>query len=79
MEGDLARRIEALLPLIAHLQIAGTPERVEPDVGEIHYPYIFDRLDALGYRGWVGCEYAPRANTEDGLGWYARYRRVAMD
>jgi hydroxypyruvate isomerase len=26
-------------------------------------------LDALGYGGWVGCEYRPRARTEDGLSW----------
>ena len=28
-------------------------------------------LDAIGYRGWVGCEYKPRTTTVDGLGWHA--------
>jgi 2-dehydrotetronate isomerase len=73
MAGDLARSFERHLPLIAHVQIAGVPERHEPDVGELHYPYLFDLLDRLGYPGWVGCEYFPAARTEDGLGWALRY------
>ena len=73
MAGDLARSFERHLPIIAHVQIAGVPERHEPDVGEIHYPYLFDVLDRLGYAGWVGCEYFPAGRTEDGLGWALRY------
>ena len=73
MAGDLARSFERHLPLIAHVQIAGVPERHEPDVGEIHYPYLFDLLDRLDYPGWVGCEYFPAGRTEDGLGWALRY------
>ncbi len=75
MEGDLARHIEAFADITAHVQIAGVPERHEPDVGEIHYPYLFEVLDRVGYTGWVGCEYRPRARTEDGLRWFEPYRR----
>jgi hydroxypyruvate isomerase len=75
MEGDLARHIEAFADITAHVQIAGVPERHEPDVGEVNYPYLFEVLDRVGYRGWVGCEYRPRGRTEDGLGWFAPYRR----
>ncbi|HJU16205.1 MAG TPA: 2-oxo-tetronate isomerase [Stellaceae bacterium] len=73
MEGDLARRIEALAGRYAHVQIAGNPGRYEPDIGEIHYPFLFDLFDRLGYDGWIGCEYRPRGATAAGLGWAAAY------
>ncbi|MEM9059606.1 MAG: 2-oxo-tetronate isomerase [Pseudomonadota bacterium] len=69
MEGDLTRRLERLLGDIGHIQIAGVPERHEPDSGEINYPHLFAQMDALGYDGWVGCEYRPRGQTEVGLDW----------
>jgi hydroxypyruvate isomerase len=74
MEGELAATIERLLPRIGHIQIAGNPGRHEPSVGEINFRYLVDRLDALGYEGWVGAEYHPRGRTEDGLGWFTSYR-----
>jgi len=69
MGGDLIRRFEQHLPLIAHVQIAAVPSRHEPDEGEVNYQEIFRAIDALGYRGWVAAEYHPRARTEAGLGW----------
>ena len=54
MEGDLAATIERLLPRIGHIQIAGNPGRHEPSVGEINFRFLIERLDALGYEGWVG-------------------------
>jgi hydroxypyruvate isomerase len=73
MTGDLAKSFERHLPVIGHVQIAGVPERHEPDVGEVHYPYLFDLIDRLGYAGWVGCEYFPAGGAEEGLGWAYRY------
>ena len=73
MEGDLAHRVRALAGHYPHVQIAGNPGRHEPDVGEIHYPYLFDLFDALGYSGWIGCEYRPKGETRTGLGWAKRY------
>ena len=73
MTGDLARSFERHLPMIGHVQVAGVPERHEPDVGEINYPYLFDLMDRLGYAGWVGCEYFPAGSAEEGLGWAYRY------
>ena len=58
---------------IGHLQCAAVPSRHEPDEGEINYPAVFEAVDRLGYRGWIGAEYRPRARTEDGLGWAAKY------
>ena len=79
-EGDLAMKLRQYLPSgrVAHLQIAGVPERHEPDVGEVHYPYLFQLLDELGYDGWIGCEYKPARGaaphaTSDGLGWLQRW------
>jgi hydroxypyruvate isomerase len=74
MEGDLAMHIRDFADITGHVQIAGVPERHEPDVGEINYPYLFEALDRSGYKGWVGCEYRPRGRTEDGLGWFAPWR-----
>src|SRR5262249_37329434 len=73
MEGDLAHRIRGLAGHYPHVQIAGNPGRHEPDVGEIHYPYLFDLFDELGYSGWIGCEYRPKGATLAGLGWARKY------
>jgi len=73
MEGELANTLEANLPHIAHLQLADTPGRHEPGTGEINYRFLFGFLDAIGYDGWIGCEYKPRAGTVEGLAWRAAH------
>ena len=75
MAGDLARTLERHLPAIGHIQVADNPGRHEPGSGEINYPYLFRRLDELGYAGWVGCEYKPATTTGAGLGWFEPWRR----
>ena len=74
MEGDLAVHLKEFAGVTKHIQIAGVPERHEPDVGEVNYPYLFSLMDELGYAGWVGCEYTPKGKTEDGLGWFEAYK-----
>jgi 2-dehydrotetronate isomerase len=76
VEGDLAMSIRQYLPTgkVGHIQVAGVPERHEPDVGEINYSYLFKLLDSLDYQGWIGCEYRPSRGaaahaTSNGLGW----------
>lgn len=69
MEGDLARTIEANLDRIGHIQIADNPGRNEPGTGEINFPFLYRHLDAIGYAGWVGCEYKPARETREGLSW----------
>lgn len=69
VEGDLSAKLRQWLPQIGHIQVAGVPGRNEPDTGEINYRHLFALLDELGYPGWVGCEYRPRAGTSAGLGW----------
>lgn len=73
MEGDLAPTIEANLPKIAHMQLADNPGRHEPGTGEINYGFLFGFIDGLGYDGWIGCEYKPKAGTSEGLGWLKPY------
>jgi len=75
-EGDVAMKLRQYLPggKVGHIQIAGVPQRHEPDIGELNYPYLFSVLDELGYSGWVGCEYRPArgmqsGGTSAGLGW----------
>jgi hydroxypyruvate isomerase len=76
VEGDVAMKLKQYLPTgrVGHIQIAGVPERHEPDVGELNHAYLFKVIDALGFDGWIGCEYRPaRGNTPGatsaGLGW----------
>ena len=75
VEGDLASKIRQYLPGVAHVQVAGVPGRNEPDTGEVNYPYLFGLLDELGYAGWIGCEYRPRAGTSEGLAWASPWLR----
>lgn len=68
--GAIAATLKAHIGMVGHVQIAGVPGRHEPDAEqEINTRYLFGLLDQLGYAGWVGCEYRPRAGTIPGLGW----------
>ncbi len=73
MQGDLVPTYERLKQRIGHIQVADNPGRNEPGTGEINYPFVFAALDRLGYDGWVGCEYKPKAGTSTGLGWMKPY------
>ena len=73
MQGDLIPTFARLKDRIAHVQIADNPGRSEPGTGEINYGFILAELDRLGYDGWVGCEYRPKAGTSEGLGWMKPY------
>ncbi len=72
-QGDVTRRLEALMPVIDHMQLADVPGRHEPGTGEIGWEFLFRRIDELGYAGWIGCEYNPKGDTVAGLAWRRRY------
>ena len=72
IEGDLSRRLAALLPLIGHIQIASVPDRSTPDHGELDYGYVLARIADLGWSGPIGAEYISGPGEPD-LGWMARY------
>ncbi len=73
MEGDLVRTVEANLKQIGHIQFADTPGRHEPGTGEINYAYVFEAMDRVGWKGFLGAEYHPRTATDDSLGWLRPY------
>jgi hydroxypyruvate isomerase len=75
VEGDLTTTLRRDLPTgrVGHLQIAGVPDRGEPDRGEINIRPLLDMVDELGFDGWIGCEYRPRAGTSEGLRWLSGY------
>ncbi len=89
VEGDVAMKIRQFLPTgrVGHFQIAGVPQRHEPDLGEVNYPYLFGVIDEVaaecGWQGWVGCEYRPARGTQPGgtsagLGWLRDWKKRAM-
>lgn len=82
VEGDLSTKLACYLDpahptKVGHLQVAAVPDRGEPDAGELAWDHLFPLVDRLGWDGWVGAEYRPRAGTRDGLGWFQRWRRAA--
>ena len=74
LHGDVTMRLRALMPMIGHVQTASVPERHEPGSGEMNDAFLFAELDRLGYDGFIGCEYNPRAGTREGLGWFTPYK-----
>lgn len=77
MQGDLVPTYERLRDRIAHIQLADNPGRNEPGTGEINYAFVLPALERLGYDGYFGCEYKPKAGTSDGLGWMQPFLRSA--
>jgi 2-dehydrotetronate isomerase len=72
LHGDVIMALRQMAPVIGHFQIASVPERHEPLTGELDDRRIFAEIDAIGYQGYVGCEYRPAAGTREGLGWMSR-------
>ncbi len=73
LHGDVATALRHMMSVVGHVQVASVPSRHEPDSEELSYPFLFGELDRLGYDGFVGCEYVPRAGTLAGLGWFSPY------
>jgi hydroxypyruvate isomerase len=66
MGQPLLAGLEEMLPITGHVQVASPPLRAEP--GDVERDAL-NELDALGYDGWVGCEYRPANGTLAGLDW----------
>jgi hydroxypyruvate isomerase len=79
MGGDLTYRIRKFAPLIRHVQIAGSPDRNEPDRGEVSLAHVLGTLAQVGYEGWISGEYRPGGHTLPSLQWMqlaAPYRQA---
>jgi len=66
--GDVLAAWAAHGHLARHVQIAGLPDRAEPP-GDFDLAGFIARIEADGYKGFVGAEYLPKAETGAGLGW----------
>ena len=73
MQGDLVAHLRENLDVVRHIQFSSVPGRHEPQHGEVNLPYVFEQIDAMGYGGWLGCEYNPKAGTLEGLTWARPY------
>lgn len=74
IHGDVPGWIRRAAPHIGHYQVAGVPERHEPDSGELELAQILRVIEEETPGLAVGCEYRPAGRTEDGLGWFAPHR-----
>lgn len=74
-EGHLIHNITQNIDKIGHFHAAGNPGRNELTHGEIHYPKVFEAIEATSYKGYVALEYWPLRDPEEGLrevaGWFS--------
>jgi hydroxypyruvate isomerase len=78
MEGDLMQTLEENIARIGHIQFADVPARSEPGTGEINFTNIFEAIDRMGYKGWLGAEYIPSTTTAESLSWFQPFRRSQL-
>jgi hydroxypyruvate isomerase len=69
IHGEVLQGLEELMPITGHIQISSVPGRHEPTTGQVDDCLVLKRIEALGYGGAIGCEYAPSVPTLESLGW----------
>ena len=74
IHGEVLSRLEAMLPITRHMQVSSVPGRHEPTTGLVDDARMMRAAEALGYTGIIGCEYAPRDGTLNGLQWMNRLK-----
>lgn len=67
MEGNIVENIRSNIDIIGHFHAAGIPGRHEMMDGEQNYPFICRQIDALGFTGYMGLEYAPLKPSRESL------------
>lgn len=58
---------------IKHIQIADSPNRMQPGSGDIDFSFIFNELERLNYGGYISMEYNPFPNTLESLKWLKKF------
>jgi hydroxypyruvate isomerase len=74
-EGAVRARLREHYRHVGHMQIGNPPGRTEPGVGDLDFGDLFQGIEALGWEGWIGCEYAPSTSTLESLGWHEPFRQ----
>jgi hydroxypyruvate isomerase len=59
MTGNMTVFIEQNIEWIGHFHSAGIPGRHELFNGETNYPFMIDKIEKAGYKGYFGLEYMP--------------------
>lgn len=75
---NIPSSVEACAPWIGHVQIAGANGRHEPDLDQHGLLEGVAALPVLGYDGWLGCEYQPRAPGAVNLAWCQPLRDLGV-
>jgi len=79
-EGNVITNLTNEIDKIGHFHAAGNPGRHELTVGELHYPSIFQAIQATSYQGYVGLEYWPLQDPASGLrevaSWFSNDMRL---
>lgn len=63
-EGNLVHNLHAGKEWVGYLQLADSPERMEPGTGEVYWPRVFQAIREIGYTLPVGLECDPQGNDD---------------
>lgn len=66
-EGNLIPNIKNYYDQIGYFHLADHPGRHEPGTGEINYTNVLAVIEQLGYKGYIGLEYAPTLEPAESL------------
>ena len=74
-QGNVLTRFRDNFNFIGHVQMASVPDRNEPIFGELNYSNILSEIYKFGYQGYIGAEYNPLKNTDEGLSWMKSFNK----
>ncbi|AEF99030.1 hydroxypyruvate isomerase family protein [Methylomonas methanica] len=69
MREDCAAFLSQHIDKVGHIQFADCPGRGQPGSGAVDFAALFELIEGLAYKGWLGAEYKPIPTTTASLGW----------